>query len=193
MHTLSIIKMKVTCQVSSFNVFFIKTHDVHFFASFAFHYQRYHTFDIIFLCVYQNECFSVHINNVNVSVFYVSFLYGLTSLSRLNLLNSSSLSNLAFWSGTTRGILKTSRGGRGCSYRPIPSNGNTPTPACSLIACIIFDAADLYRTSWTTLSPRPPRGCHRGRLDCTTLPLLATVYIYIWSYYLEKKNEKLRK
>lgn len=94
-----------------------------------------------------NICFSQ--SNLLFSTLYLaSFYFGkffsflwLTSLSRLNLLKSSSLSNLVFWSGTTRGILKTSRGGRGCSYRPIPSKGSTPTPACSLIACIILVVA----------------------------------------------------
>lgn len=51
-----------------------------------------------------------------------------TSLSRLNLLNSSSDSNLDFWSGTTRGILKINRG-LGCSYNPMESNGNIPANA----------------------------------------------------------------
>lgn len=67
----------------------------------------------------------------------------LTSLSRLSRLNSSSVSNLAFWLGTTLGILKRNLG-RCCSNKPIPSKGSTLTPSppdpavCSLIVCIIL-------------------------------------------------------
>lgn len=53
---------------------------------------------------------------------------GLTSLSRLNLLKSSSDSNFAFWSGTTRGILKMNLG-FGCSYSPMVSKGSIPARA----------------------------------------------------------------
>lgn len=63
-------------------------------------------------------------------------LCGLTSLSRLNLLNSSSDSNFDFWSGTTRGILNINLG-FGCSYSPIVSNGSMPARALgSFIVCI---------------------------------------------------------
>lgn len=68
----------------------------------------------------------------------------LTSLSLLNRLNNSSDSNFAFWSGTTRGILKMNLG-FGCSYKPIESNGNIPARAAvgSFIACIIFQNKSL--------------------------------------------------
>lgn len=60
----------------------------------------------------------------------------ITSLSLLSRLNKSSDSNLAFWSGTTLGILKMNLG-FGCSYKPIESNGNIPaSAAASLIECI---------------------------------------------------------
>jgi hypothetical protein len=72
----------------------------------------------------------------------------LTSLSLLSLLNSSSDSNLLFWSGTTRGILKMNLG-LGCSYRPMDSKGSIPARADvgSFIECISLDR--VRRENWT--------------------------------------------
>jgi hypothetical protein len=71
----------------------------------------------------------------------------LTSLSLLSLLNSSSDSNLLFWSGTTRGILKMNLG-LGCSYRPMDSKGSIPARADvgSFIECISLDTESGVRT-----------------------------------------------
>ena len=47
----------------------------------------------------------------------------LTSVSRLNFLNSSSFSNLSRWSGTTLGILNVKHGGTS-QYNVFPTTGN---------------------------------------------------------------------
>lgn len=89
----------------------------------------------------------------------------LTSLSLLSLLKSSSDSNFAFWSGTTRGILKMNLG-FGCSYNPMESKGNMPaSDAGSFMECIIFKVPTARtKTSRIRLHQRPPAATARSCL-----------------------------
>lgn len=126
----------------------------------------------------------------------------LTSLSRLSLLNNSSVSNLAFWLGTTLGILKRNLG-RCCSNSPIPSNGSTLTPnppvppVCSLIVCIILHGCNFKKRTSEKKSQKSSRKSIRSRdtlLTCWHCAIAMIRYGFGWMTSQEyERNRNLHR